>query len=508
MVEPEAQGRLPGIAPVSVIDIGSNSIRLVVYEGMNRSPAVLFNEKMLCGLGRGVATTGRMEPESIERALNTLKRFRALSDQARARKLYVLATAAAREASNGSKFIREAEAIVGCAIRVLTGQEEAMFSALGVISGFHNPDGIVGDLGGGSLELIDVRDGKYGTGITLPLGGLRLADLSGNSLDKASSIARKLLKDQNWLSIGEGRSFYAVGGTWRALAKLHMELNNYPLHMMQGYELSLDDVMNLLNQISETKDVKEPAWQAISKNRRTLLPFGAVAMAETLKMMKPARVIFSVLGVREGFLYSQIAEDEQSKDPLIAAADELAVLNARSPEHARELAAWTDGVMHWFGIDETVEETRYRQAACLLADVSWRSHPDYRGHHALDVIAQSSLAGVTHAGRAYIALANFYRYEGLRDTSATAGLVSISTPRLHELAKLLGGLLRVLYLFSAAMPGVVSQLRFEKPSNPKSDLDLELVVPSHYRNFGGERVDGRLQQLAKLTGKKIAFRYA
>lgn len=505
MVEPDAQGRLPGIAPVSVVDIGSNSIRIVVYEGLNRSPAVLFNEKMLCGLGRGVASTGRMEPESIAKALKALTRFKALSDQARARKMYVLATAAAREASNGSIFIQEAEAILGCEIRVLTGPEEAMFSALGVISGVYNADGIVGDLGGGSLELIDVRAGGHGSGITLPLGGLRLADLSGNSIEKATSLARKMLKDESWLSIGEGRNFYAVGGTWRALAKLHMELTNYPLHMMHGYEIGYADVMDLLAHISETKDVKELAWQTISKNRRTLLPYGAVAMAETLRVMKPARVVFSVLGVREGFLYSTLDDEERAKDPLLAAAEELALLNARSPEHARELAAWTGNVMPWFGVDETEEESRYRQAACLLADVSWRSHPDYRGIHSLNVIAQSSLAGVTHPGRAYIALSNYYRYEGLRDDGSTEALASIATPRLRELAKLLGGLLRVVYLFSAAMPGVVSGLRFDKATS--DDFDLDLVVAASLRNLGGERLEGRLQQLAKLTGKRIAFRY-
>lgn len=506
MVEPDAQGRLPGIAPVSVVDIGSNSIRLVVYEGMNRSPAVLFNEKMLCGLGKGVASTGRMDPDNIERALKALRRFKALADQARARKMYVLATAAAREASNGSKFIYEAEAILDCEIRVLTGPEEAMFSALGVISGVHEPDGIVGDLGGGSLELIDVRGGSYGSGVTLPLGGLRLAELSGNSLEKSVNIARKLLKEQDWLSVGEGRVFYAVGGTWRAIAKLHMQLNSYPLHMMQGYELSYDDVMKLLAQISETKDVKEPAWQSISKNRRQLLPFGAVALAETLKVIKPSRVVFSVQGVREGFLYSMLDEQEREKDPLLAAAAEMAVLNARSPEHARELAAWTGSVLHWFGVEETENEGRLRQAACLLADVSWRSHPDYRGIHALNVIAQSSLSGVTHPGRAYIALANYYRYEGLRDNGATEGLTSIATPRLRDLAKLLGGLMRVVYLFSAAMPGVVSRLRFDKPLDGNGGSDLELVVPVDCTALVGDRLEGRLQQLAKLTGKKLSFR--
>jgi len=188
---------------------------------------------------------------------------------------------------------------------------------------------------------------------------------------------------------------------------------------------------------------------------------------------------------------------------LLVAADELAVLRARSPEHARELADWTGRTVPVFGIDETEEERRYRQAACLLADISWRAHPDYRGLQALNVIAHSSFVSITHPGRAFIALANYYRFEGLNDNGTTQSLADMAGPRLLELAKLLGGLLRVVYLFSASMPGVVDHLRFRVSENP--DLDLEFVVPHEYCDFAGERLEGRLQQLAKLTGKRLAF---
>lgn len=507
MIDPEAQGRLPGIAPVSIVDIGSNSIRLVVYEGSSRTPAVLFNEKVLCGLGKGLASSGRLNPEGVELALKSLRRFRALSEQARARNMWVLATAAAREAANGSKFIVEAEEILGCHIRILTGEEEAIYSALGIMSGFHEPDGIAGDLGGGSLELIDVKGRHYGKGVTLPLGGLRLADMAGNDLDKAKDIAKKLVKEQDWLKDGKDRTFYAVGGTWRSLAKLHMELTSYPLHLMQGYELSYDEITKLLDQVGKGSGVPEKAWQTISKNRRTLLPFGAIAMAETLKAMKPSKVAFSVQGVREGYLYSMLDREEQRKDPLLNAAEEFAILRARSPEHARELASWTGRMMPVFGIEESEEEARYRQAACFLADVSWRSHPDYRGLHSLNIIAQSALSGVSHSGRAFIALANYYRFEGVKDDGSTKDLAGIATPRLLELAKLLGGLMRVAYQFSAAMPGVVEQLAFAPPVDGESKNDLELIVPFGLRNFAGARVDNRLQQLARLTGKKLGFRF-
>jgi len=505
MVTSEAQGRLPGIAPVSVIDIGSNSVRVVIYEGLSRSPAMLFNEKVLCGLGKGLATTGRMDPTAVERALAALRRFRALSEQAGASDIYPLATAAAREASNGSKFIHDAEEILGRSIRVLTGEEEALYSAHGVISGFHEPDGIAGDLGGGSLELIDIGREQVGRGITLPLGGLRLSETSGQSLDKARAIAAEQVARAGFLKNGEGRTFYAVGGTWRNIAKLHMETTDYPLHMMQGYKVRLEEMDAFLDTVIAGKDSKHPAWQSVSKNRRALLPFGAVAMQEVLRVMKPARILFSAQGVREGYLYSLLSDEEKAADPLLVASDQLAILRARSPEHARELAAWTGRMAPMFGLEESEEESRYRQAACLLADISWRAHPDYRGPQALNLIAHSSLVGITHPGRAYLALANYYRFEGLQDDGASGPLAGIAGPRLQELAKLLGGLLRVVYLFSASMPGIINSLTFRPSTSP--DLDLEFVVPHEHADFAGERLDGRLQQLAKLTGKRLAFKF-
>ncbi|MGO4565076.1 exopolyphosphatase [Rhizobium sp. 2YAF20] len=505
MVESEAQGRLPGIAPVSVVDIGSNSVRLVVYEGLSRSPTILFNEKVLCGLGKGIALTGKMDEDNVLRALGALHRFKALSDQARASTMYVLATAAAREASNGPDFIHQAETILGRKVRVLSGEEEARFSALGIISGFFSPDGIAGDLGGGSLELIDIKGKEIGKGITLPLGGLRLSEYAAGSLTKAHSFARKHVKTARFLAKGEGRTFYAVGGTWRNIAKLHMEIRKYPLHMMQGYELPLEEMLRFLDQVALAKDSKEPAFQAVSKHRRSLLPFGAIAMQEVLMSMKPAMVSFSAQGVREGYLYSLLTEHERHSDPLLAAAGELAILRARSPEHARELAEWTGRMMPFFGVTETEEESRYRQAACLLADISWRAHPDYRGLQSLNVIAHSSFVGITHAGRAFIALSNYYRYEGLSDDSSTGPLATIATPQLIERAKLLGGLLRVVYLFSASMPGVVRNLTFRRSSSP--DVDLEFVVPPEYHDFAGERLDGRLQQLGRLTNKRLIFQF-
>ena len=501
MVESEAQGRLPGIAPISVIDIGSNSVRLVVYEGLNRTPTILFNEKVLCGLGKGIATTGLLDAEGVIRALAALRRFRALSHQARATRLHVMATAAAREAANGPDFVARAEAILGHEIRVLSGREEARYSALGVISGYQEPDGIMGDLGGGSLELVDVDQGEIDSGITLPLGSLKLYEMSGGTIRRARSVARSSVKAAELLKKGEGRVFYAVGGTWRNLAKLHMEMIDYPLHMTHGYEIAFDDAVSFLEQVQKSGSNKNKAMRAVSRSRRSLLPFGAVTLSEILQAMKPRKISFSGLGMREGLLYSLLEPEVRARDPLLAAASELSILRARSPQHSRELADWTGDAFRAFGVEETIDDARYRRAACLLADISWRAHPDYRGSQALNLISNGAFAGITHAGRAYLALANYYRFEGLRGDGLSEQLAAIATPRYETLAKLLGGLLRVSYLFSASMPGIVPKLRFVADGEDA----LVLKVPQELRDFAGERLEGRLQQLSRHTEKTLHF---
>src|SRR5262245_14534056 len=194
-----AQGRLDYGPPVAVIDIGSNSVRLVVYEGLTRSPTPIFNEKMLAGLGREVQSTGLLAPDAVEAAYATLRRFRALCDRLEVARLWVIATAACRDAANGKAFVAEAERICGVKIDVLSGKREAELSALGVVSGFHRPDGIVGDLGGGSLELTEVHGQRVRPGLTLPLGGLALQDVSSKSVKKAEKIVRATLEDARLL---------------------------------------------------------------------------------------------------------------------------------------------------------------------------------------------------------------------------------------------------------------------------------------------------------------------
>ncbi len=503
MIAP-SQGRLQDRRPQSIIDIGSNSIRLVVYEGIARSPTVLFNEKMLAGLGRGIVSTGKLDSEAVTRSMEEFRRFRALSEQAGAEHLYVIATAAAREAENGPDFIRRAEAVLGTQVRVLSGREEAYYSALGVISGFHPADGVAGDLGGGSLELVDVSGETIGEGITLPLGGLRLQDMSKNSQTAAVKIARAEIERAKLLKGGEGRVFYAVGGTWRNLARLHMHMTGYPLAVMHHYEMAVEESAAFLRQVARGDIEKIKGIDGVSKARRALLPYGAIVLQEIIAAMKPSKIVLSALGVREGFLFSLLTPEEQRIDPLVSAAEELALLRARSTTHAHELVDWTGSTLEAFDISESGEEARLRRSACLLADIGWRAHPEYRGTQSLNIIAHASLIGVDHQGRMLLALVNAFRNDGVFNDSIAPELKTLLTPRYLERARLLGAMMRVVYLLTAAMPGIMPQLRWEKRDNGA----LALIIPKAHAGLYGERPVGRLGQLSRLSGLKLELEVA
>jgi exopolyphosphatase/guanosine-5'-triphosphate,3'-diphosphate pyrophosphatase len=496
---PRSQGRLQDRRPISIIDVGSNSIRLVIYEGIARSPTVLFNEKMLAGLGRSIVSTGKLDPEAVTRSMDEFRRFRALSEQAGAEHLYVIATAAAREAENGPDFIRRAEAILGAEIRVLSGREEAYYSALGVISGFHRADGIAGDLGGGSLELVDVRGEDIGDGITLPLGGLRLQDMSRNSPAASAMITRRELSRAKLLQGGAGRIFYAVGGTWRNLARLHMNMTNYPLSVMHHYEMGIESSAAFLRQVARGDIEKIKGIEGVSKARRALLPYGAAVLQEIIASMQPSGIVVSALGVREGFLFSLLQPEEQRADPLISAAEELALLRARSVTHAHELVDWTASTLAAMDITESEQEMRYRHAACLLADIGWRAHPEYRGTQSLNIIAHASFIGVDHSGRIFLALTNAFRNDGVFNDSIAAELKALATPPQLERARLLAAMMRVVYLLTASMPGVMPRLRWER----RDSGVLALIVPAELAGLDGERPAGRMAQLARLTGRRL-----
>jgi exopolyphosphatase / guanosine-5'-triphosphate,3'-diphosphate pyrophosphatase len=484
----------PTYRPVAVVDIGSNSVRLVVYDGLRRSPTPVFNEKILCGLGKGVAITGKLADGGIARALSALRRFRALAKQIGVRQVFAVATAAAREASNGEDFIEKAEEAVGVGINILTGKEEARFAALGVIAGIPEADGIVGDLGGGSLELIDVLDGKLRDGITLPIGPLRLIDMSGGSIARAKEIIDEYLDKTHILENLTGRTFYAVGGTWRNLARLHMAQNKYPLHVLHHYSMTRDQaagVADLVSGLSSSslRDVRE-----VSRSRSDTLPYGALVLERLLAKSSAAGIVASVYGVREGLLYSKLPRKKMESDALLASCWDFARRYARSPQHELELCDWTDHLFGETGIQETEVETRLRYAACLLADIGWRAHPDYRAERSLGMISQAAFVGIDHPGRVFLALTIFYRYEG---EDMGDGLVHLLDDTQTERAHLLSSIFRLAYILSAAMPGMLPRIGLKLAD----DKILQLVMPKKLRDLMGERVEKRLAGLAAEMGR-------
>jgi exopolyphosphatase/guanosine-5'-triphosphate,3'-diphosphate pyrophosphatase len=491
-----AQGRLDHGPPIAVIDIGSNSVRLVVYEGLTRSPTPIFNEKVLAGLGREVQSTGLLAPDAIDKALTSLRRFRSLCDTIRVQRLWAIATAACRDADNGPAFIRMAERICRTRIEVLSGPREAKLSALGIVSSFHQPDGIVGDLGGGSLELVDVRGTRIRAGATLPLGGLALQDVSKKSLKRAEAIAERELSHVA-LSHGRGRTFFAVGGTWRALARLHMWQTGYPLHVSHGYSIPAEEALEFARLVRRVDAETLSRIEVVADARRPLLAYAAVVLECLVRRARPKEVVISALGVREGLLHESLRAPVRKQDALLAAARELNVLRSRSPEHGEELIAWTDRFMTSSGIDETADEKRLRHAACLLGDIGWRAHPDYRGEQSLNIIANAAFVAVDHPGRAFIALAVFYRHVGLIDDELSPSVRELVSARLLDHARILGAAMRVAYLVSAAMPGVL-------PMTPMvvSHGKLRLKLKGRFANANGDRLFARLRQLARLIGRE------
>lgn len=481
---------------MAVLDIGSNSVRLVVYERHARALTPLYNEKASCALGRGIAQTGRLADANIAKALDAMKRFAMVARLMRVGKIYVLATSAVRDASNSAEFVAAVETIMQTQVRVLSGEQEAHFAALGVVAGIPGFSGVVGDLGGGSLEFSAIDNGIDTSGQSFELGVIRLQDDADGSPAKAAQITRDRLKDSIVATVAPGSQFAAIGGTWRSLAKLHQVLRDYPLHMVQDYLVPAADMIKVCEDIVGADTLKSyPGASEVSNSRRELVPFGAAVLAEILKAGRFESVVFSALGVREGYLYGMLDTEERAIDPLLQGAEELSILRSRSPAHGNDLIKFTAQYMDAAGLNESSAEARLRKVVCLLADIGWRAHPDYRGQQSVDAVAYGSLTGVDHPGRAYLAQALSVRYDGLKSKWAQS-LLPLAGSETAKRAKLIGALFRVAYPMTAAMPGILERTRF----SIRGKDELVLHLPSDLAFLNGDHLRNRLNQFANIAG--------
>src|SRR6202051_3012047 len=465
---------------------------------MTRSLVSLFNEKTLCGLGREVQSTGLLAPDAVAKALTSLRRFRALCKTMKVGRVHAIATAACRDATNGPDFIAKAERICGVKIEILSGPREAKLSALGVVSGIHNPDGIVGDLGGGSLELIDVKGNRVRRGVTLPLGSLALQDASHKSLKRAERIVKADLSGIAPLKAGRGRAFYAVGGTWRALARIHILPSGYSLRVMHDYSIPAPDALDFVRRLRRLASANMLAnIEVVADARRPLLTYAALVLEYIIRVAKPKTIVFSTFGVREGLLYEMMPPSERSEDGLICASQTLNELLSRSARHAEELIDWTDRLARVVKLRETEEDRRLRHAACLLSGVGWRVHPDHRGEKTLNLITNGNFGSISHQGRAFVALSVFFRYAGLSEQNEPpAQIRELVPPSMDERARVLGAAFRVAHLISAARTGVLPATHFRSGGRK-----LMLVFEHRMVDLVADRVGSRFKQLARLVGR-------
>lgn len=483
---------------VGIVDIGSNSIRLVVYEHATRSPLPVFNEKVLSALGRDLQSTNRLNPDGVALALDNLERFVTLARNMKVARFDMLATAAVRDAEDGEAFVAEVKRRTGETVRIVSGKEEAELSGLGVICGMPDADGVMGDLGGGSLELMALEKGDLGPSATLPLGPLRLAP-AGLGKRTVREVVDQALSSVKWLTQYRGRTFFPVGGAWRAFARVHMEQTDYPLHVIHEYRIPGREARDMAEMLSHQSVKSLEKIIGLSRRRLETLPTGLIVLERLLGILQPKWVRFSAFGLREGFFFSNLSAEERKRDPLIAHAED---------ERARwrRFELMPEEIQHWIAplfSDETPAEARLRRAACLLSDIAWAEHPDYRADQALLRILRMPVPGIDHKERALLALALMWRYKsGLRGAEASMALNLIEDDW-AAVAQRIGTSLRLAYNLSGGAPGLLTKTSLRRDRNV-----VTLMVPPELRNQLGDVTERRLAAVAEAFDAKPAIVFA
>jgi exopolyphosphatase/guanosine-5'-triphosphate,3'-diphosphate pyrophosphatase len=476
----------------AVVDLGSNSVRLVVFEGQGRNPTAIFNEKAVLRLGRGLQQSGRLNEEGVGQAITVLARYHEVARAMRADPFEVLATAAVRDAANGADFVAAVQAAMpGVTIRVLSGEQEAGFSAAGLLCGIPSADGILADIGGGSLEVVHLETGIMRQARTLPLGVLRLSDRAGGDPVRARAIAEEAMESVPWLAHGAGRDLYLVGGAWRALARIHMEQTGYPLAIVHHYTLEREEARDLAGVIGSANRRALERLPGVSRRRVDDMPFAAVVMRRLLRATGARRVVFSANGLREGWFMQQVPAEQRAEDPLLAAAHDIAASFGRSLSLPPALADWTAPLFP----DETPQARTLREAACWMSDAGSHDHPEYRAEQAFFRILRQPAVALDHHARAFLALTLALRYEAEPDMpflDAARMLLAMSSLRN---AAILGMALRLAYTLCG---GTVELLAGTSLARDQDRLTLRLMPGTGV--FAGDAVMRRLERLAQAAG--------
>lgn len=483
---------------VGVIDVGSNSVRLVVFDGAARSPAYFYNEKIMASLGAGLSETGTLNPQGRVRALNAIRRFAALAEGMGIASLTAVATAAVREASDGIEFRDDVLRETGINIRIIDGEEEARLSAQGVLLGWPGSYGLVCDIGGSSLELADLLEGEVGRRLTSPLGPLKLREIKGGK-KKVKAHIKEVVKDMHAQMGGvTGQRLFLVGGSWRAIARIDMERRNYPLTVLHEYRMTARRIGNTARYIhdSDLDALRERC--GISSSRMALVPLAALVLKELIQVFKPKDVAVSSYGIREGLLYEQMPQVLRERDPLIEACRFAENKDARNPGFGRLLYHFIMPLFPRAGW----QRKRLIRAACLLHDVSWRAHPDYRHEVAFDNATRANLGGLKHAERVMLGRALLTRYSNKNAGTHLDPLFGLLDPAQAHEADVLGKAMRfgaMLWLAGDKPPG---EMKWKAKSK-----ELKLILEPAARPLFGEVAEARLAALADVLGAtvKVSF---
>ncbi|MEM9795323.1 MAG: Ppx/GppA family phosphatase [Pseudomonadota bacterium] len=482
---------------VGVIDVGSNSVRLVIFDGAARSPAYFFNEKILCGLGAGLSETGRLNPEGRDRALVALRRFAILARGFEVNSLSVVATAAVREAEDGAEFTTEVENATGLRLNVIDGAEEARLSGQGVLLGWPEAEGLMCDIGGSSMELAELSGGTVDAAVSGRLGPLKLAGIKGKGKRKAEIDAGVAAMAK---ALGRSRYdvLYLVGGSWRAIARIDMERRGYPLKVLHEYTMTAKDVRATIDFIGQADMTELGRVTGTSSARMSLVPMASEVLSRIVKTVRPKEIAISAYGIREGLLYEQMPDILRARDPLIESCRFAEAKDARLPGFGRVLYKFVSPLF----ARERDRRRRLIRACCLLHDVSWRAHPDYRAEICFDNATRANLGGLTHSERVFLGTALLHRYRNKREGTPFEAL----SPLLGEAdtlqAEVVGKAMRFGAMFSAQDPALMGTLRLF----PKKAV-LELTLPKgEGEALWGEVAEARFKSLATSLGAEPKLR--
>jgi len=484
------------LARVGVVDVGSNSVRLVVFDGAARSPAYFYNEKIMCALGAGMAETGHLSPQGRARALSAMRRFSKLAEGMGLSELTVVATAAVRDAKDGQEFCDEVQRETGLRIWVIDGREEARLSAQGVLLGWPGAFGLVCDIGGSSMELAEISGGRVGRRVTSQLGPLKLRDLKGGA--KAREIHIKEVMEGLHAQMGSQRDrLFLVGGSWRAIARIDMLRRGYPLHVLHEYRMTPKAVRATVKYIKNCDLDELRAACGVSSTRMALVPYAAQVLSRLVRTFKPKDIAISSYGIREGMLYEQMPQRLRDRDPLIEACRFAEAKDARMPGFGKVLNNFIAPLYR----SAPGPRKRLVKAACLLHDVSWRAHPDYRAEVCFDNATRANLGGLKHAERIYLGLALLHRYSNKRENTRFEDLYEMVDERTRQEAEILGKAMR----FGAMLWMNKDAERGEMRWFPKKKL-LQLRLTEDMLPLFGEVAEARFNSLASSLEAQVEIK--